>query len=62
MRIIFLVWLLLVPAVSFAGPSIAVDNEVKDFGSVDAGKSLEHGFVVTNTGDTELIIEKLVPS
>jgi hypothetical protein len=61
-KIVFLVWLFLIPAISFAEPSIAFDDEMKDFGKVTAGDILEHGFEVKNTGDKELIIEKVIPS
>jgi len=61
-KIAFLLWVILLPALCFAGPSITVDSEAKDFGNVTAGDILEHSFAIRNTGDAELIIEKLNPS
>ena len=55
-------FMLLVPAVSYAVPSITFDAEIKHFDAVTAGEIIEHVFEVRNTGDSDLIIEKLVPS
>jgi hypothetical protein len=61
-KIILLVFLFLFPAISYAQPSIAFDEENYDFGTMPQRDSIEHTFEFTNTGDKELIIEKLVPS
>jgi len=37
-------------------PVLAFDQEVYDFGTVDEGDVVEHSFLVTNKGETELII------
>jgi hypothetical protein len=60
-KICFLVFLLF-PAISLAQPSIAFDEEIHDFGTLQNGVVLEHEFVFVNNGDAELVIEKLVPS
>ena len=61
-KVILLAILLLFPAISYAQPSIAFDAENYDFGAVTRGDSIEHTFEFTNSGDKELVIEKLVPS
>lgn len=60
--LLILVFLFFLPAVSYAQPSIVFDAETHDFGTVTKGNVLEHTFAVTNAGDEELIIEKLIPS
>ena len=52
----------MLPAIASAQPSISFDSDNYDFGTVEQGKSLEHIFEVSNGGDAELIIQKLVPS
>jgi len=61
-RVLILLFLLLLPEVSFSQPSILFDREVYDFDTVDQGSILEHVFIFRNTGDEELFIERLVPS
>jgi len=60
-KIMILAFLFLLPAVSYAQPSIAFDSENYDFGTVQ-GDVIEHTFDFTNAGDKELTIEKLIPS
>lgn len=60
-KIILLIFLFLLPSVSYAQPSIVFDSENYDFGTVQ-GDSIEHTFDFTNAGDKELTIGKLVPS
>jgi hypothetical protein len=60
-KFILLAFLFLLPAVSYAQPSIVFDSENYDFGTVQ-GDSIEHTFDFKNAGDQELIIGKLVPS
>jgi hypothetical protein len=60
--LLILVVLFALPAVSYAQPSITFESENHDFGTVGKGEALEHSFIVTNAGDKELIIEKLIPS
>jgi hypothetical protein len=61
-KILFLIFLLLFPAVSHGQPTVGFDAETHDSGTVAAGETIEHVFVIRNTGDRELIIEKVVPS
>jgi uncharacterized protein DUF1573 len=61
-KIVLLVIFILFPAISYAQPSIAFDAENYDFGTVSQGDLIEHTFELTNSGDKELVIEKLVPS
>jgi hypothetical protein len=61
-KIFLLVFLLLFPVISYAQPSIQFEEESYDFGEVEAGEAVEHIFEFTNTGNEELVIEKLVPS
>lgn len=44
------------------GPQISFKEKNFDFKQVDEGKILEHTFVITNTGDEPLVIEKVSPS
>jgi len=61
-RCVLLVFLFILPAFAYAQPSIKFDEETHDFGTVPRGDAIEHDFVFTNSGDQELIIEKLIPS
>lgn len=45
-----------------AGPQISFKEKHFNFNKVDEGKVLEHTFVVFNTGDEPLVIEKVSPS
>lgn len=45
-----------------AAPRIAVDAPIYDFGSIANGTQLAHDFVVRNSGDSELDIERVVSS
>lgn len=53
--------MLMVPALSYAQPEIKFDAESYDFGIVTQEMAM-HSFEFRNTGTSELIIEKLVPS
>lgn len=61
-KVVLLAILLLIPVFSYAQPSIVFDSENYDFGTVGRGDSIEHTFEFTNSGNEELVIEKLVPS
>jgi hypothetical protein len=61
-KIFFLIFLLVFPLISYAQPAISFDSQSYDFGEVSQGKSVEHTFQVSNEGDTELIIQKIVPT
>ena len=45
-----------------SGPQISFKEKNHDFKLVDEGKVLEHTFVISNTGDQPLVIEKVSPS
>ncbi len=56
--------LLTLPALSpSAAPMIEVDKADMDLGSIPAGnkKSIKHSFIIKNTGDDTLKIEKVKP-
>lgn len=61
-KFILVLFLILLPAVSFAQPSIVFEAESYDSGTVNQGDILEHIFNFTNAGDKELVIEKVSPS
>jgi hypothetical protein len=61
-KIFLLVFLFLFPAVSYSQPSILFDTENHDFGTIAQCDTIEQTFDFTNTGDEELVIEKLIPS
>jgi hypothetical protein len=61
-KIFFLIFLFVFPLIAYAQPSISFDSESYDFGTVPQGKFIEHTFEVSNAGEAELIIQKLVPS
>ncbi|NDC38857.1 MAG: DUF1573 domain-containing protein [Proteobacteria bacterium] len=53
----------LVPVVADAGrPRIVVESAAHDWGSVTQGTKVTHDFVVKNTGDIELVLQRIVPS
>ena len=58
---IILLIILMVPALSYAQPEIKFDTESYDLGIVTQEITM-HSFEFRNTGTSELIIEKLVPS
>jgi hypothetical protein len=60
-KMILLAFLFLLPAISYAQPSIVFDAESYDFGTVQ-GEAMEHTFDFQNMGDEELIIKKLSAS
>jgi Protein of unknown function (DUF1573) len=63
MRKIFLfVFLFIFPAVSYSQPSITFDAEDHDFGTIVQGDTLEHVFNFKNTGNEDLIVEKVSAS
>jgi len=59
MRRIFLIALLLVPALAYAAPSIKFAEGSHDFGKVKEGEKVEHTFEFSNSGTEELRIEKV---
>jgi hypothetical protein len=61
-KIFLLVFLFLFPAISYAQPSILFDTENHNLGTIARCDTIEQTFDFTNTGDEELVIEKLIPS
>ncbi len=47
------------PAWAIAGPRISFDREAHDYGKVAYGSTVKEHFVLTNTGDQTLVIEKI---
>ncbi len=62
-RVLFTaLFLLFITTSSFATPSVRIDNPQHDFGTVTQEDKVEHVFEIENKGDSDLVIEKLVPS
>lgn len=59
MKRIFLIVLLLLPALAYAAPSIKFANDTHDFGKVREGEKLEYAFEFANSGTEELRIERV---
>ncbi len=55
-------FLLLAPSLSFALPAIEFDHLNYDFSVIPQDEEAEHTFEFANKGDSELVIEKIVPS
>jgi len=60
-KILIVMFLLLLPAVSFSQPSIVFNAETYDFGTVTQTDKIEHAFDFKNNGNEELVIERLQP-
>ena len=56
------IFFIFLPAVSFAQPIIEFDSEGYDAGITTQGDIIEHTFEFTNTGDEDLLIEKVTSS
>jgi len=54
--------ILLLPVLSYAHPSVTFDSEEHDFGTLAPVDTIEHVFEFTNTGDQDLVIQKLSSS
>ncbi len=61
-RISLFFCLLLAPLTSYAQPAISFDHLEYDFSLISQERTAEHTFEFANTGDNELVIEKIVPS
>lgn len=61
-KALVLIVVLLSPAIVFAQASISFDAEFFDAGTVASGNPIEHVFVVKNTGDADLVIDKIATS
>ncbi len=53
---------LLSPAISQASPAISFGETTIDFGEVTQGQRVEHVFEFVNSGDEDLVIEKVTGS
>ena len=60
--ILSMVFMFLLPALSYAQPVIEFDSESYNAGTTAQGDIVEHTFEFTNGGDEDLIIEKLSSS
>ncbi len=49
-------------ASAYASPILRIDKPQHDFGEVTQEDKVEHVFQIENNGDSDLVIEKLVPS
>ncbi len=58
-KLYILIFIFLFPITSYSQPSIVFDSESYDFGTINQGNEIEHTFIFTNTGDQDLIIEKI---
>ena len=56
------VFFLCAASTSYASPSLRIDKPQHDFGTVTQEDKVEHFFEIENAGDSDLVIEKLVPS
>lgn len=61
-KAVAVIFLVLFPALCYAQPSIVFEEEVFDAGTVEAGSAIEHIYVFLNSGDQDLIIDKIIPS
>lgn len=59
MKKLLLVFLFLMPAICFAQPSLNFNEQSYDAGSVSQGEIVKHAFEFTNSGDQELLIQKV---
>ncbi|MBI5101186.1 MAG: DUF1573 domain-containing protein [Nitrospirae bacterium] len=55
-------FILMQPLVSHAGSSIAFDELSYNFGTVSQAEKAEHLFAFVNSGDSDLVIEKVSSS
>jgi len=61
-KILIFIAFLLVPAISYAQPEITFDSLKYDFGVISQDKKANHFFEFQNTGDQELVIQKVSSS
>jgi hypothetical protein len=57
-----MIFMFLLPAISFAQPVIEFDSESYNAGTTTQGDVIEHIFEFTNKGDDDLLIEKVTSS
>jgi hypothetical protein len=53
---------MLLPAIAVAQPTIEFDSEQYNAGTTTQGDIIEHTFEFMNTGDEDLLIEKVTSS
>jgi hypothetical protein len=61
-KIILVAFMLLLPAIASAQPSIVFDMEQHDFGTIEKSGPLEFSFDFRNEGTEELEINKVIAS
>ncbi|OGW28162.1 MAG: hypothetical protein A2X59_13230 [Nitrospirae bacterium GWC2_42_7] len=61
-KILLFIAFLLIPAISYAQPEITFDYLKFDFGVISQNEKANHLFEFQNTGDQDLIIEKVSAS
>ena len=58
----YVIFIFLLPAISYAQPVIEFDSESYDAGGTVQGDIIEHTFEFSNKGDEDLVIEKVTSS
>ena len=58
----YVIFIFLLPAISYAQPVIEFDSESYDAGGTAQGDIIEHTFEFSNKGDEDLVIEKVTSS
>jgi len=58
----YMIFMFLLPAISYAQPVIEFDSESYNAGTTTQGDIIEHTFEFTNEGDEALVIEKVTSS
>jgi|WetSurSiteA1Bulk_404760.scaffolds.fasta_scaffold00825_7 hypothetical protein len=61
-KIIMLMLFCLLPSLAYAQPSLVLDKETHDFGTIQPTESISFDFEFANNGTEDLVIDKLVPS
>jgi len=61
-KIILVAFMLLLPTIGFAQPSIVFDKVQHDFGTIEKSGVLEFSFDFRNEGTEDLEIDKVIPS
>ena len=62
MKKIWIILMILMPAIAYAEPAIKFESETYDFGHVVQGELLIHTFEFSNEGTEELVIERIESS
>jgi hypothetical protein len=61
-KMIVLILLCMLPSLAYAQPSLVIDKETHDFGTIQPSESIACDFEFANNGTEDLVIDKLVPS